>query len=253
MISAKHTLIALFVASAIFSVRSYGQSTEKKPVKLGSTLLKSENIHSLTGRFTRIFAGESAGDTTRGDFFYWGSGNMHIEVDYPIDQIMKIQTNVTTIYYPQSKIAFLLESNNPVILPLIPGLLAAIRPDYGLSDLGFQLKRQEMRGDTLVAFWGAQKGKKQVGQYLVAELNDRLVYTHFHAPQLRSRMKTFFSDYLNVSGTFFPTHIRSTIVNAAEVATEMIQLEALQVNPQIRHQIVDFKLPKDVHVEKKRW
>lgn len=176
-----------------------------------------------------------------------------VEVTYPLHQLMHIEANITIIYYPELSKAFRLESANPVILPLVLGLLAAIRPDYGLSDLGFKLSRQEMRGDTVTALWTHPKARNKIGEYRIAEMNDRLVYTRYESPDTRNHVKTNFTDYVNVSGIFFPTKISSEILNPAGHSLEKVIIEDLKVNPKIPNHIIKFKLPNDVSVEKKKW
>lgn len=238
---------------AVFILTTFAQELKHKTIKFGTSRHKSDNVKTLSGVFSRTFAGEQGIDSTSGAFYYLDSNKMYIQVNYPLHQIMYIEANITTIYYPESKKAFRLESVNPVILPLIPGLLAAIRPDYGLGDLGFELGNQTIKGDTVIASWTHPKAKKKMGAFKIAEVNDRLVYTQYQLPNKVIRMKTTFSNYENVSGVFFPTEIYAKIFNPDGISFEKVLIEDLELNQKIPDHIVNFKIPGDVVVENKKW
>jgi outer membrane lipoprotein-sorting protein len=213
----------------------------------------ADEFSTLYGHFRRTFAGHNSADTTEGEFYYLGPGKMHVEVSYPLRQIMVIEANVTTLYYPLARTAFRLESDNPAILPLVPGLMAAIRPDYGLTELGFQLSGQKMRGDTVIAIWSHAKARKKIGNFTIAESKDRLAYTLYVSPDSLTRNKTNFSDYVEAGGIFFPTRIASVIQSPAGKAVETVVLSRLKVNLEIPPQIANFKIPEDVTVTKRKW
>jgi outer membrane lipoprotein-sorting protein len=217
------------------------------------TFWTEDEFSTLYGHFHRTFTGHSGADTTAGEFYYLGPGKMHIEVNYPLRQTMVIEANVTTIYYPVARTAFRLESDNPAILPLVPGLMAAIRPDYGLTGLGFQLSSQNMRGDTVIAIWSHAKARKKIGTFTVAESKDRLAYTLYLSPDSLTRNKTNFSNYVEVGYIFFPTQIASVIQSPAGKAVETVVLSGLKVNLEIPLQIASFKIPENVTVTKRKW
>jgi len=215
--------------------------------------LSMDEFTTLYGHFRRTFTAASLVDTTEGDFYYLGPQKMFIEVTYPLRQIMLIEGKVTTIFYPLERTAFRLESENPAILPLIPGLMAAIRPDFGLGDLGFTLYSQEMRGDTVVSSWSHPKARSKIGDYKIAEVKDRLAYTLYVSPDSSNRNRTNFSNYLALGGVSFPTRISSAAQSTAGKAFELVTLSGLKMNLEIPPAVANFQIPADVTVTKRKW
>lgn len=208
---------------------------------------------TLYGRFSRTFERNNNVETIKGEFYYSASGRILVEVSSPLHQIMIIEANITTIYYPESKRAFRLESANPVILPLVPGLMAAIQSDYGLADIGFKLSSQQMRGDTLVCLWSHPKERDKIGDFKIAQVNDRLAYTFHESPDSLTRSKTTFSNYIAVGDIFFPTDIFSEIHSPIDNSKERVTLSELEMDVEIPPHISNFRIPEDVTVEKKKW
>ena len=240
------TLIFVFV---VFLLGSFLFAQEKK-----NQPLTSININSLTGNFTRVYESTETSDSISGKFYYTSPNQIFFEVTYPLHQIMRIVDNLTEIYYPDSKKGFVLESTNPMVLPLIPGLMSAIRPDYGLSVLGFKLEDQKMDGDTLLTFWIHSKFPEKVGRFTVAQANDRLIYTYYEAPDSVSYTKTVFSEYIpSNESIFFPGKIVTKIRIQNTLAYEKIFLSSLKVNTEIPGKISRFKIPEDAEIVKKKW
>ena len=208
---------------------------------------------TLYGHFSRVFSDGSTIDSTEGDFYYLGIQRMFIEVTYPLHQILTIEDKITTIYYPDHKKAFRLESVNPTILPLIPGIIAAIRPDYGLTDLGFKLLHQELRGDTLFIYWEHPELKDKLGTYKIAEIDDRLILSLYTSPDGKVKSKTTFSNHILLKGISFPQHIRSQIDSPTGSSYEEVILQKLSIDIKIPPEIRNFQIPDDVVVERRTW
>jgi len=246
-------VIHTFATSAAMLIVTWPWSGEESE-SLASLAKRSEDqFTTMYGRFLRIFEQDEVSDTTNGEFYYLGPGSLFMEVSSPLHQIMIIDANLTTIYYPESRLAFVLESANPVVLPLVPGLMSAIRPDYGLADIGLELLGQEMRGDTLVALWSHPKARDKIGEFRVAEYQDRLIYTQYDSPKSKSKSRTSFSKYAEVNGIFFPTEIFSEVHGRSGSSMERIFLDSLKIDIEVPNRIMNFKIPDGVAVEKKKW
>lgn len=246
MVNKKILWLALFFSitwtSALFS-----QANKNKP-------LTGLAVKSLTGDFSRTYKSKAELDSIKGKFYYTSPNQIFFEITYPVHQIMRIVDKVTQIYYPESRKGFILESTNPVIIPLIPGLLSAIRPDYGLSILGFKLKDQQMKGDTLLTFWAHSKLPEKIGRFTVAQVNNRLKYTYYEAPDSVSYTKTFFSDYIPTNeNIFFPGKINTKIYMKSTLAFEKIRLSNLKVNKGVPQEISHFKIPDEATIVKRKW
>lgn len=212
-----------------------------------------EELSSLRGHFERIFDDGQSVDSINGEFYYFDHSKIFFDIKYPLHQIMIIDNKITIIFYPSSRKAFRLESANPIVLPLIPGLIAAIKSDYGLSDIGFKLLNQEIKGDTIITFWSHPELKEKIGNYEIAEVNDHLVYSIYEAPDGLASNKTNFSKFISAKGFDFPTKIESEIYSRERYALEKVTLDDVEVNETIPAKISNFKIPESVQIEEKKW
>lgn len=218
----------------------------------GSPLSKPPGSHvTLSGEFTRVLETETRSETMQGSFYYLEPGRIHFEIAQPIKQILLVQDNVITIYYPDHNKGFILEGKAPVLLPMIPALTAAARPDYGLTDLGYQIYDQALHGDTLLTYWNHPAGE-ELGRFRLAKAGERLAYAVFEPPDAVGEILTTFETFTTVSGLPFPTEIRTENVNLSSEGYEVLRLTKIEVNPEIPARVSTFRLPSDAIVEKKR-
>ena len=219
-----------------------------------SQSLQNKNIQFLNGEFTRVFKVSASSDSIHGKFFYFASNKIYFDIDYPLHQIMFIENKNTNIFYPESEKAFLFESTNPVALPLITGILAAIRPDNGLSVLGFKLNNQEMNNDTLVTFWIHSNEPDKFGTFKIGQYEDRLVYSNFHAQDSSQHTETLFKNHSMIQNDILvPLQINTKIFSQYGVAIEKIKLNNLNCSHDIPNKIKNFKIPDHIQVIKRKW
>lgn len=208
---------------------------------------------TLYSNFERIVESSTNVDTVRGELYFISPGKIYIDVTFPLHQIMTIEGNITNIYYPELEKAFQLESKNPVLLPVVTGLMGAIRPDYGLTEFGFEIYKQKMYGDTLVTYWSHPKAEDKIGSFKLVQYNDLLIFALYESQDSFSQTKTSFSDYISVNGTLFPSLMVTDINSLQRNATEKLFLKDLKVNLTIPAHITSFKIPEHVTIEKKEW
>jgi hypothetical protein len=189
-----------------------------------------------------------------GLFCFFDGRKTYFDIRYPLHQIMFIENNILLIYYPESGKAFRLQSASPVALPLIPGLLSAIRPDYGLSLIGFKVLEQKMHGDTLVTSWSNPKAADKLGRFELSQCGDRLISSRYFSPDSLNYTRTLFDGYGAPRGGYsFPASIRTTIRTGGTVSTERVFLRDLVINGTIPRDALEFKIPDNVKVIKKKW
>lgn len=222
--------------------------------QVGLTRGQSAVEEKLTvyGEFLRTLEEGARMDTLKGSFYYLGPGWIHFEITYPLHQIMVVHNSVITIYYPERHRGFILEGKGPVMLPMIPAITAAVRPDYGLTDLGFQIYGQDVRGDTLFTFWNHSAGDEVLGRFRLAKVGEQLSYAVFEPPDADGEIRTTFEDFKSVNGFTFPSKIRTKNVNLAVEAQELLWLKNLKVNPDIPTHVLEFKIPDDVVIERRK-
>jgi len=223
-----------------------GASPAKKPARPG--------ISNLSGSFTRTYSTQSQKDSVSGAFCFFDMKKTYLDIRYPLHQIMFIENNVLLIYYPESRKAFRLESASPVALPLIPGLLSAIRPDYGLSLIGFKVVDQKMRGDTLVTYWSNPAAADKLGRFELSQCGNRLLSSTYFSSDSKTCTRTLFGAYVAPRGGYsFPASIRTIVRTGETVSTENVYLRDLVINGAIPRDALEFKIPDDVKVIRKKW
>jgi hypothetical protein len=213
-----------------------------------------ENFANLQGDFRRWTRSPFGSDTVGGRFYYLGRGRVVVEVTRPLKQIMSIQANRTTIYYPDERRAFVLESERPPQLPIISSLLMAARPDLGLPGYGFILVSHGTQGDTLVATYELRgKGRAGPVRFTVGEVNGRAVFASYASPDSQSWARTKFDRHVDVGGLWFPTEISTVASGMGATSEEVLRVEGLTADQPLPAWVLDFHLPKGIKVEKKKW
>lgn len=215
----------------------------------------TEDTPSLFARFTRVFENPAARDSIAGEFYYLQPNRLYIEIEYPVHQIMVIDNvrNLTTVYYPEQRRAFELQGERPASLPVISGILSALQPDYGLSALGFQIYDQEIKGDTLLTHWQHPEDDGSVGEFTLARSNDRLIRAVLTLPTTDGTATTHFLDFVTQGRHTIPVVIQTETVNFLGSASERLVFGDVEINPNIPTDVIDYRIPEDVKVERKRW
>lgn len=205
-------------------------------------------------QFERSFQQEpQPADTTSGELFFLGKDKMFIRIEKPLRQILLLDGNETTVYYPDQRRAFLLISRHPAIMPIVPGLMSALRYQQGMAEMGFELAHQEMQADTLVTAWRHPQIPETSGSYRLGEVDDRLVYSRFEGDDQNFLTLTRFDNYQKSGKMYFPSLLITTVVRDAVVSHERIVLNNLQTNAQVPAEVLNFAVPDDVEVERRRW
>lgn len=215
--------------------------------------------------FSRVFENPVRRDSVAGEFFFFQPRTLHLEVEHPVHQIMVVdnRNSVTKVYYPEKKHGYILKGNRPTTLPIVSGVLAAIQPDYGLSEKGFEIYDQETASDTLLTYWRRPEekrekkgnGKSPPQRFVLAHLGNRITRAVLTLPSTDGTATTRFSDHVRTSGGAYaiPTVIETKTINVAGEAIEKIVFRDLEVDPTIPPSVENFKIPNDAAVERKEW
>ncbi len=227
-------VILLWVGVFFGLVRAQGNS---------STICSGFTMTTDTG--TRL-------DSTEG-FVYYADGRVIFRVHYPVDQWLVVQENEVSIFYPRSRRAFVLTSEGVVVLPLVTGLLASTRPDYGLGMIGFRLADQQMTGDTLVTFWTNDRRGGRPGKFQLAHVGGRLAYCLYDDPTNDVRTRTSFGSYVTTSSINLPQSMLTELWTNGRRSYEKVELRDLRINVPLPADVRYFTIPADAIVERKDW
>lgn len=218
-------------------------------------VLDYSTLPNLYGAFTRVFYEGAEPDTIAGEIYFQAPNHVYLRVHRPVDQIFLIDNEefVTKIYYPKTKRGFLLTGKAPADLPIIPGLAAAIQPDYGLESLGFEIYDQTLSGDSLISYWSRLDGGDGSGTFRLVQVNDALHYVRFEAPTVQMTVHTKLEDHANLEGFHIPSQIATEEHSAALSTREVINLSNLEADPSVPHDLRHFQFPEDADVTEKSW
>ena len=242
-----YSLVAVTLTLA-WGLTSSAAKAQQSPTFKSSKVTESSKLYC---QFIRYFKDTNQTDTLKGAFYYLEPGRIHIEIEHPINQIMLIHNNLTTIYYPDQNKGFLIEGKAPMILPILPSIIAATRPDYGLTDLSYQIYDQSVRQDTLLTHWRHTVDPEGFGQFHLARAGEQLAYVVYEMPEGAGEIRSIFDEFTTVGGLTFPLEIQTE--NTLTKAKEWFQLVDIAVNPPIPPHVSDFKIPTNADVEKRTW
>lgn len=230
------------LGAGLLSSMAHAQALPGEPVETGPVLYS---------QFVRAYQESGRVDTLRGAFYYLGPNHVYFDVVAPLRQIMVIQDREMTIYYPDHNRGFIIEAKNPVTLPMVPGIMAAVRQDYGLTALGYEIEGQAVEGDTLVTTWRHPQGGDLLGSFRLARVDDRLAYAVYSPSEVGAAVKTVFEDYQSVGTLQVPTFIRTDNQSLRGTAWERLRLIDPTINPPIPDAVLHFQIPSDARVERR--
>ncbi len=154
-----------------------------------------------------------------------------------------------TIYYPDRNIGFYIIGNGPQLVPLVPGIMAALSADYGLSGLGFILEKQHIEGDTLNTEWRYNRADVDLGKFTLLSTYDRLVKVIYSMPGEKGEILTYISEYTDISGIEFPMRILTEHRKDGVIDYGDLRLSNFAIDVDIPDEVLHFKIPEDAEME----
>jgi len=257
-----HEICAVVLISLINPSICQAQQINAQPQDLLEGI--SENVPTVYASFTRTFENPVRRDSMAGEFYFFQPRMLHLEVKHPVHQIMVIDNgkNVTKVYYPEKKRGFILKGSRPAKMPIIAGVLAAIQPDYGLSERGFQIHDQKIASDTLFTYWRRPETERRRAnekefpqRFILVHRDDQLTRAVLELPSTDGAATTRFSNHVPTRGGMhpIPTVIETETINLVGKAVEKIIFHNLRIDPTIPSSIKNFKIPNDASIERKEW
>ena len=211
-------------------------------------------LDTISLRFERKIIVENSTEIVKGISYYKAPQKLYIEVQHPLKQIMVIENNITTIYYPIERKAFRIKSKGPVQMPFIQSILSAMKDDYGLSDIGYTLTRSEKKGNTLYTYWDPPKEyKKQMGKLILGIENGLLNYSEALNPKGKTVIKSFYKKHMEFNGKFFPLEIQSEITESSKKTNEYVIYSDVKFNISLPQEVISFSIPNSVPIKEIEW
>lgn len=143
--------------------------------------LGAQVLSSFGADFTRSVTADSLVEQSSGKLRIQFPDDVMVFVSSPVKQWLHYSREQLLIYYPEEEKLFRLDRPSTQAPPFISAVMAAIREDFGLSELGFTIGSSSARGDTLRICWQAPDSLQQaIGkvelQYLGRQLTSSRSY-----------------------------------------------------------------------------
>lgn len=207
---------------------------------------------ALSCFFSKVKVLQGGPDSLAGRFYYWDR-RAFFAITYPLSQFMVIEGHETTVFYPDTRKTFVLESRDPVQVTLMADLLASTMPDYGLSSMGFVLDEQTYVSDTLVMHWVHADKPDESGRFVLRRRHGYLIEVSYLVPGGDGRFTSYFSDHVRCANLDFPTTIMTRYHSTAHNGTETMKLKDLTYGADIPDSVRTFKIPESADIEYKAW
>jgi outer membrane lipoprotein-sorting protein len=221
---------------------------------LNTVLPVSQMPETISLKFERKVVQNNSTEIVKGIAYYKAPHRVFIEVQQPLKQIMIVEKDVLTIYYPVENKAFHIKSKGPIPMPFIQAILSAMKDDYGLSEAGYNLTKTEKKGNILYTYWDPPKEhKKKMGRFILGTENGLLNYAEALDPKGKTVIKSFYQKHIEFNGKHFPLEARSEIIEGSKRTEEYVTYSDVKFNVSLPQEVVSFRLPDSVQVKEIEW
>jgi len=230
-------------------------------------LLLTANVHCQVAQspvdflyceFKRVEIGEdSKSSSAIGRIFFSAPDKVWVLVTWPVKQTISIKRNTMLVYYPDEKSAYHISSNNPITMLIVTPFIAALRLDYGLSDLKYYMENYRIIEDTLEAEWQPHTiAKGFIGKVVIKSVDDKILEVKkYDAATEKAKSKIVFSDHALQNDIFWLPAKASfyDLTKQTPQLYEEITLSNPQINISIPDSIKSFRLPENITVKEYQW
>jgi len=221
---------------------------------LNSLASGSQAPNTLSLKFEREVIQSDSTEIVKGLAYYQSPKKVFIEVQEPISQIMTIDGDVMTIYYPVEKKAFRIKAKGPIPMPFIQTILSVMKDDYGLTEMGYTFANHEKKGDTLYTYWNPPKKlKKHLGKFVLGTADGLLVSAEARGPKGKTVAKSLYSKHTKLGEKYFPLEVRSEIYAESNRTEEHVTYSDVKFNVSLPAEVISFKIPDSVTVKEIDW
>lgn len=215
---------------------------------LNGQILKTVNLS-----FTQITQNSQKSDVVNGHIYYDGMKTT-VKVNQPISQWLILTGNTIVLYYPEDHRVLEIQSQSPVSLPFFQAFTSIVKLDYGLTELGFNLAKNEIKGDTLLAYWQPPvDARKVLGYFVLALEKNKILFSEFTTAKGEKIAKTIYSNHFMYSGSYFPLEIVTIQYAKKDSTVEKILYTDPVFNAPLPAEIAIFTIPPSIKREVIKW
>ncbi|MEA1878401.1 MAG: hypothetical protein U9N86_16285 [Bacteroidota bacterium] len=134
---------------------------------------------------------------------------MHLFVDSPVKQRVKMDAERFLYYYPDKNIALAMDNRDATLASASMQLfLYTDSEDLGLSNIGFKLINYSVKNDTLIKKWEIKgKKKRESIQIEVYIHHERVQKTRSYDGFGKQIKEVVFSHWYELNNYFYPMHL----------------------------------------------
>ncbi|HEC78904.1 MAG TPA: hypothetical protein ENI34_07155 [candidate division WOR-3 bacterium] len=177
-----------------------------------------------------------------------------IQVSEPINQIVISQPETLIIYYPEDTLVFKFSTDSSFAVTLLQPFLGALKEDYGLTDLGYQLSRYERRGDTLMTWWRPSgKPRTDLNKFFLVYISNAVHYVELKRKDGTPICTSRYGEHLKYGDYYFPLEISTVYYEDGDSTIEKIKFFNPGFNIELPETVLNFKPPPGVKIEKIPW
>jgi hypothetical protein len=221
---------------------------------LTNSQISETTLTTFIAEFERTTIEDGTPEITKGNIYYQERGKITLEVNFPLNQIMVIDDKLMLIYYPHENKGFRIKSKFLMPPPFVNVIPSFVKPDSGLSELGFKLVRHEKKDGKLYTYWEPPKKKrKELGLFILCIDSDKPVYAEAQLPDGTPAVKTWYYKHVEYKGRFIPVDFYSENKTGGKTITEHVIFTKVEFNLPIPEYILSFNIPETALVKEVQW
>jgi len=211
-------------------------------------------FNNLVISFNRIVTEKQKPDTTQGIFYYQKNERFIVKVQKPVFQWMILDGSAMSIYYPQSKLAFRIKSGHEFEFPLINSIVLSFNPGQEFIDQGFQVKKTETKGDTIVLYLlSPSQLKKIVDEIILETVRNNYVFVKTFSPDHFLLATTKLSHFTNCGNIQLPFSIENAHFKKGYESKETVIFSNASINTVIPDSVRNFTIPIGINIKEIQW
>lgn len=211
-------------------------------------------IKTVSVEFERELTKNEKVEKNEGRLYYQGSGMTVVRIKEPVDQWVIYEKNDMTIFYPEEKRAFRIMFKFPVSVPFFQALIGVTQEDFGLIDLGYVMSRYEREGTKLLAIWAPPQGaSKYLGEFSLEYQDNKLISSEVKDPKGKTISKSIYRNHIRFGFYFVPMEIFTIHYSNSHRSSELVRFKNPNFNTPLPEEIVNFKIPNNIKMERIIW
>lgn len=206
----------------------------------------STSAQIIHADFERVVKEMGKSESVEGELYFLSPVRIFVKVRSPVKQILYLQRDILTIYYPEEKKGFRMRSKNFFQVPFASSL-ANIRIESVLSQAGYKKAKEKKRGDEVREVW--KPGKKGITGEITLKRSKGVLRTLEVELKGIGKFTTSYEDYVAVGDRKIPRRIHIVSEVKGRRSEEEIRFSMLEVLERVPPEIEGFRIPPGAKVE----